>query len=102
MPPTPKPVSDRAGAAVRALAALAALLVALGSAAPALAADPSPSGGGEGLSRDLFSVLALRGKPCGRVVGSQKQGEEDYLVLCEDGHRYRIHIEGERVVIEAR
>ncbi len=92
------------GARVRAAAraALAGLLLAAGSAAPASAADPSPSGEGDKLSRDLFSVLALRGKPCGRVLEAQKQAEQDYLVRCEDGNRYRIHIDGERVVIESR
>lgn len=83
-------------------AALATLLFALASGSPVRAADPAPSGGGDKLTRDLFSVLALRGKPCGRVVEAVKQADQDYLVRCEDGHRYRIHTEGERVVIEAR
>jgi hypothetical protein len=78
------------------------LVAALAFAVPAAAAEGDANSGGDRIARDLFSVLALRGKPCGRVVETQKQAEQDYLVRCEDGHRYRIRIEGDRVVIEAR
>ncbi len=76
--------------------------LALALAAPGHASDPAPGASGDALARDLFSVLALRGKPCGRVVEATRQGEQDYLVRCESGNRYRIRIEGDRVVIEDR
>jgi hypothetical protein len=92
--------SARGFRVLRACSLALATVIALTSSATA--ADPAAKSGGDRISRDLFSVLALRGKPCGRVVEAQKQAEDDYLVRCEDGHRYRIRIDGERVVIEAR
>ena len=53
--------------------------------------------------RDLFAVIALRGKPCGEVKSYEKRAENDYLVTCESGHRYRVHVtEDQRVVVEER
>lgn len=53
--------------------------------------------------KDLETVLALKGKPCGTIVELRRQAENDYLVSCKDGHRYRIFIAGgDRVVIEER
>ena len=74
------------------LAALLALL-----AAPCAAADDP------GLLKDLSAVLALLGAPCGQVVKAIRQQENDHLVTCQDGHRYRIFInEQGRVVAQAR
>ena len=53
--------------------------------------------------KDLFAVITLRGKPCGQVKSYEKRGENDYLVTCASGHRYRVHVtEEQRVVVEER
>lgn len=53
--------------------------------------------------KDLATVLALKGKPCGEIVELQRQGENDYLVTCQDGNRYRIFVgEDDRVIVEER
>ena len=54
------------------------------------------------VKKDLGTVLALQGKPCGKVIEADKKGENDYLVTCEDGNRYRIRIDAnERVTVTA-
>lgn len=56
-----------------------------------------------GVPEDLFAVITLRGKPCGKVVSYEQLKENDYLVKCESGHRYRVHVtENDRVVVEER
>ncbi len=52
---------------------------------------------------DLTAVIALQGLPCGKVVDAREQGTDDYLATCEDGHRYRVYVNGDgRVVVEKR
>ncbi len=52
------------------------------------------------VSRDLQSVLALQGHPCGQVTGSQKQGSDHYIAQCSNGMRYRIQADASgRVVV---
>ena len=63
----------------------------------ALAATAEPA-----VPEDLLAVLTLRGKPCGSIKSHERKGESDYLVTCTDGHRYRVSIQGERVVIEEK
>ena len=64
-------------------------------AGPSLAAD-DPS-----VLKDLTSVIALQGLPCGKVVGVARQGENDYIASCQDGHRYRVFVNPQgRVVVE--
>lgn len=73
--------------------ALAAALL----AAPALAADDVT------VTKDLTSVIALLGQPCGQVVTAQRQGDNDYLASCKDGNRYRVYTNAQgRVVAEKR
>jgi hypothetical protein len=50
--------------------------------------------------QDLTAVIALNGKPCGKVVSAAKRGENDYVATCEDGNRYRVRVENGRVVVE--
>ena len=73
---------------------------------PALASAQMPSGASQNdaeVKKDLQSVLALQGKPCGAIVSLKRQAENDYLVVCKDGHHYRIFIdENQRVTIEER
>ena len=55
-------------------------------AGPSLAAeDPS-------VLKDLTAVIALQGPPCGQVVSVVRQGENDYIASCQDGHRYRVFV----------
>lgn len=49
---------------------------------------------------DLTAVIALQGKPCGRVVSAAKRGENDFVATCEDGNRYRVYVRDGRVVVE--
>jgi len=66
-------------------------------AAPSLAAD-DPA-----VLKDLTAVIALQGQPCGQVVTATKQGDNDYVVACKDGSRYRVFVNAEgRVVVQKR
>jgi hypothetical protein len=49
---------------------------------------------------DLTAVIALNGKPCGKVVTVMKRGDEDYVATCEDGNRYRVYVKDARVIVE--
>ena len=75
----------------RSLAWAAAALMA--NAEPALAQDISEAA-------DLTAVIALNGKPCGRVVTAAKRGDNDYVATCEDGNRYRVYVKDGRVIVE--
>jgi hypothetical protein len=73
-----------------ALALFAALLL----AGPSRADD-------EALKKDLASVIALQGLPCGEVVAVRVRGESDYDASCEDGSAYRVQLNAAgRVVVE--
>jgi hypothetical protein len=51
--------------------------------------------------RDLTAVISLQGQPCGQVVTATKQGDNDYVVACKDGNRYRVFVSPEgRVVVQ--
>jgi hypothetical protein len=64
-------------------------------AAPSFAAeDPA-------VLKDLTAVIALQGLACGQVVGAVRQGEQDYVVTCHDGNRYRVFVNAQgRVVVQ--
>ena len=51
-------------------------------------------------AKDLFVVITLQGKPCGKVVEHNKRGENDYEVSCETGDRYRVYVKDGRAVVE--
>ena len=70
--------------------AAAALMV---NAVPARAQDISEAA-------DLTAVIALNGKPCGKVVTAVKRGDNDYVATCEDGNRYRVYVKDGRVIVE--
>ena len=54
-------------------------------------------------TKDLTAVIALQGLPCGQVVSASKQGDDDYVVSCQDGNRYRVVVNKDgRVVVEKR
>jgi hypothetical protein len=64
-------------------------------AEPSLAADDAAT------RKDLFTVIALQGLPCGEVVKVTTRAENDHLVSCKDGNRYHVYLNGEgRVVVE--
>jgi hypothetical protein len=71
-----------------------AVLVAVFTA-PALAADDAAT------RKDLTSVIALQGLPCGEVVSVKTQGENDYIATCKDKNRYHVYVNSAgRVVAE--
>jgi hypothetical protein len=76
-------------------AALAATLALLPVAAAMAQTDPS-------VLKDLGTVIILQGYPCGKAVSADKRGEEDYVVTCESGDRYRVTIDKstDRVVVK--
>jgi hypothetical protein len=51
-------------------------------------------------ANDLTAVIALQGKPCGRVVSATKRGENDFIATCSDGNRYHVYVRDGRVVID--
>jgi len=55
------------------------------------------------LLRDMTSVIALLGLPCGKAVSATKQGDNDHLVTCQNGNRYRVYLNAAgRVVAERK
>lgn len=74
------------------------LILALGTGLPMqLAAQDQ----GVDIRKDLKAVLALKGKSCDEITEVQNRGENDYLVTCKNGKRYRIRIDAdERVIVE--
>jgi hypothetical protein len=64
-------------------------------ALPALAADDAA------VRKDLASVIALQGLPCGQVISVVRQGENDYVASCQDGNRYHVFVDPQgRVVVQ--
>lgn len=57
-------------------------------AGPSLAQDDADAA----LRKDLTSVIALLGLPCGEVVSVTRLGEDNNLAVCKDGNRYRVYI----------
>lgn len=75
-----------------------ALLLAISSALPAITWAQEDDAT---VRKDLLSVLALKGKPCGEITTLKKQAENDYQVTCKNGSRYRIYIDAQdRVQVE--
>lgn len=53
------------------------------------------------VSKDLATVIALQGQPCGGVIEFSRLGENDYLATCQSGDRYRVFTDAaERVVVK--
>lgn len=70
------------------------------AAAALLSSTGSASAQGSGEAADLAAVIALNGRPCGRVVNVEKRADEDYVATCEDGNRYRVHVRDGRVIVD--
>ena len=74
---------------------LQSIFVAVLFALPLIAADD------EALKKDLTSVIALQGLPCGQVVTVKTQAESDYAVTCKDQNKYHIYLNDKgRVIVE--
>ena len=69
-----------------------ALLTVIG-AVPARAADD------DALLKDLTSVIALLGLPCGQVVSATRLKDNDHVATCKDGNRYRVFVNAEGRVV---
>lgn len=65
--------------------ACAALLTAFSVVSSRAADDPT-------LLKDLTSVIALLGLPCGQVVSATRLNDNDHIATCSDGNRYRVFI----------
>ncbi len=72
------------------------LAVMLPVAGPSFAQDDAE------LRKDLTSVIALLGLPCGQVVSVTRLGENDNLAVCKDGNRYRVYINDEGRVVAVK
>ena len=73
----------------------AALLLALA----ALIAGPAPAAQDAALLKDLTSVIALLGLPCGKVVSAHKKGDNDHIAACSNGMRYRVFVNAQGRVV---
>jgi hypothetical protein len=51
------------------------------------------------LLKDMTSVISLLGLPCGQVISATRQGDNDHLVTCKDGNRYRVFVNAEGRVV---
>jgi len=56
------------------------------------AEDPS-------LLKDMTSVIALLGLPCGQVASVVTKGDNDHVATCTDGNRYRVLLNAEGRVV---
>ena len=72
--------------------AIVSLLTTL-SSVPAQAAEDAA------LLKDLTSVIALLGLPCGQVVSARRLKDDDHVATCRDGNRYRVFINAEGKVV---
>jgi len=74
------------------LRALAATLALASSLQVAAAADPAEL-------KDLTSVVALLGVPCGQVVDATRIKDNDHNVTCQDGNRYHVYVNAQGRVV---
>jgi hypothetical protein len=51
------------------------------------------------LAKDLTSVIALLGLPCGAVVSVVHKGDNDNVATCKDGHRYHVFLNADGRVV---
>jgi len=66
-------------------------------------AAQAPAAEDAALLKDLTSVIALLGVPCGQVVSAKKLKDNDHVATCKDGNVYRVYVNAEgRVVAEKR
>lgn len=75
----------------------AALCAVLAAAPVAVAAADDAA-----LFKDLTSVIALLGLPCGKVVSATRVKDDEHIATCQDGNRYRVFINAEGRVVAQR
>ena len=63
---------------------------------------PSQAAEDAALLKDMTSVIALLGLPCGQVVSVIKQGDNDHIATCKDGNRYRVFLNAEGRVVATK
>jgi hypothetical protein len=68
----------------------------------ALLAAPAAAAGDAALLKDLTSVIALLGLPCGKVVSATRSKDDAHIATCEVGSRYRVFINAEGRVVAQR
>ena len=51
------------------------------------------------LLKDLTSVIALLGLPCGQVVSATRLKDDDHVATCQDGNRYHVFINAQGRVV---
>ena len=51
------------------------------------------------LLKDLTSVIALLGLPCGQVVSATRLKDNDHIATCRDGNRYHVFVNAEGRVV---
>ena len=59
----------------------------------------APAAEDAALLKDLTSVIALLGLPCGQVVSATQLKENDHIATCKDGNRYRVFVNAEGRVV---
>lgn len=52
------------------------------------------------LLKDLTSVIALLGLPCGQVVSARRQADNDHVATCNNGTRYRVYVKDGRAIAQ--
>lgn len=62
-------------------------------------AEPSLAADDVSLLKDLTSVIALLGLPCGQVVSATQLKDNDHIATCRDGNRYRVFVNAEGRVV---
>ena len=76
-----------------------ALASALMFSLAAFFAGPSPAAESVTLLKDLTSVIMLLGLPCGQVTSAKRQADNDHIVSCKNGNRYRVFVNTEGRVV---
>ncbi len=78
------------------------LVLALAIAGATLFPGTSRAAEDPALLKDMTSVIALLGLPCGQVVSVEKKGENDHVATCKDGNRYRVALNAEGRVVATK
>jgi anti-sigma-K factor RskA len=67
-----------------------------------LVAAPAAAAGDAAALKDFTSVIALLGLPCGQVVSVTPLKNDEHIATCQDGNRYRLHVNAEGRVVAQR
>ncbi len=74
-------------------------LTSIGAVLAACLLSPAQAAESVTLLKDLSSALSVLGQPCGPVLSATRQGENDHVVTCKDGNRYRVFINPQGKVV---